>query len=248
MFIKKRNSYSFYNPGNSRRLKARKIVKYLLLFLIFYEIITSFFITTLTPETDGMIPSFEKKDFLIVLPVYYSHKVFKYIRIPGIREPERGDIVIYTPLSVKKLPWYLGIPESLYKMITLQKKSITDHTVFQNSIAVKRIVALPGDTVSVKNNIIYIRKSGSSHFQSEFELSNCEYNITFSKQPENWDTKQNPFSGIFDDIILGPDEYFLIGDNRDLTSDSRNTSPVKRNKIRGKIVFRYWPLKRIHVF
>ena len=200
MFIKKRNSHSFYKPGSSRRLKTSKFIKYLILFLIIYEIITSFFINTLKPETDSMDPSLSENDFLIVLPVYYSRKILKYIKIPGIREPERGDIVVFTPSHIKKLPWYLGIPESVYKIITFQKKSITDHTSFQNSAFVKRILAVPGDTVSVKNNIIYIKKEGSSHLQSEFELSNCEYNVTFSKNPENWEIKQNPFSGIFKDI------------------------------------------------
>ncbi len=248
MFSKKRNSYSFYNPGRSGRSRTGKIIKYLVIFVIIYEIFTSLLLTTVKSETDGMNPSLLKNDFLIVMPVFYRNSFLKYIPIPGIREPERGDIVLYSPDSAKKLPWYLALPDSIYKIVTLQKKSLTDHTSFQNDRFIKRIIAVPGDVVSVKNNIIYVKQKGSEHFESEFELSNSEYNVTFSDYPENWIVRQNPFSGNFTEKKLGKDEYFLIGDNRDLTSDSRNTQPVKRVSIKGKVIFRYWPLKRIHAF
>ncbi len=229
-------------------MKSRKIIKFLIIFIIIYEIITSLLIGTLKTETASMNPTLSDNDLLVILPVFYSRNIMKYIPVPGIREPERGDIVLYTPESAKQLPWYLSVPDSVYRFITFQKKSITDHTSYQNSLSVKRIIALPGDTVSVKNNIIYIRERGTDHFKSEFELSNCEYNVSFSDQIENWGVRENPFSGNFRDKTLKNNEYFLIGDNRDLTSDSRNTDPVKRNEIKGKIVFRYWPLKKIHAF
>ena len=248
MFIKKRNNYSLYKPGNSRRLKIRNFIKWLIVFLIIFELITTLFFSTLKIKSESMNPSITENDYLIILPVFYSNQIVKYIKFPGIREPERGDIVLFTPSSVKKLPWYLSIPDSVYNFITFQKKSITDHSTYQNSSFIKRIIALPGDTVSIKNNVIYIKKPGSDLYKSEFELSNCEYNVTFSKQLENWESRQNPFSGLFEEKKLNANEYFLLGDNRDLTSDSRNTEPVRRNQIKGKIIFRYWPLKRIHAF
>jgi len=120
MFIKKRNSYSLYRPGITRRLKTRNFIKYLILFLIIYEIITSLLLNTVKIETGGMNPSITENDQLIVLPVYYSNRIFNIIKIPGIRNPERGDIVLYTPSTVKKLPWYLKTPDSVYKFFTLQ--------------------------------------------------------------------------------------------------------------------------------
>ncbi len=248
MFTRRRKSYSFYKTKKFRSSKTKKFLKSLLYFFIIYKLVTALLVTSLQPENDGMNPTLTRNECLVVLPFYYSKKIFKYIKIPGIREPERGDIVYYTPSYVKKIPWYLNIPNSVYEIFTFQRKSITDHTLFQNPVRIKHIIALPGDTVSVKNNILYIKTKDDKNFKSEFKLSNCEYNITFSEKPENWETRKNPFSGIFNKKKLGKDEFFLIGDNRDITSDSRNTEAVKRNNIKGKIILRYWPLKKINVF
>jgi nickel-type superoxide dismutase maturation protease len=46
------------------------------------------------------------------------------------------------------------------------------------------------------------------------------------------------------DRILGPDEYWVTGDNRDRSTDSRSFGVVRRKAIRGRVVLRYWPLSR----
>ncbi len=248
MFAKKRNNYSLYKPGNSRRRSFRRFLRFLVTAVIAYELITAFLLTSVRITTDSMDPTLAKNDIVISLPVYYGKRIFNIVTVPGIRKPMRGDIVIYKPSTIKKLPWYLKLPDSVYRFVTFQRKSISDHTEYSDFSSVKRIIALPGDTVSVKNNVMYVKEAGSENQKSEFEIADIEYNINFSRQPDNWGSRQNPFSGNFDDITLRKDEYFLLGDNRDLTSDSRNISPAKVHDISGKLVFRYWPLKRIHVF
>jgi signal peptidase I len=44
--------------------------------------------------------------------------------------------------------------------------------------------------------------------------------------------------------LLGPDEYWVTGDNRDASTDSRSIGPVRRSQIHGVVLFRYWPLRR----
>jgi signal peptidase I len=46
-----------------------------------------------------------------------------------------------------------------------------------------------------------------------------------------------------DPVILGPGEYFVIGDNRPGSTDSRFFGPVDIDHVLGKIVLRYWPWK-----
>jgi len=44
--------------------------------------------------------------------------------------------------------------------------------------------------------------------------------------------------------ILGPDEYWVTGDNSDRSTDSRSFGPVRREAIRGRVILRYWPIQR----
>jgi type IV secretory pathway protease TraF len=44
--------------------------------------------------------------------------------------------------------------------------------------------------------------------------------------------------------VLGPDEYWVTGDNSDRSTDSRSFGPVRREAIRGRVILRYWPIRR----
>ena len=48
-----------------------------------------------------------------------------------------------------------------------------------------------------------------------------------------------------DNRTLGPDEYWVTGDNEDESTDSRNFGPAGRNAIRGRVILRYWPIDRV---
>jgi signal peptidase I len=46
------------------------------------------------------------------------------------------------------------------------------------------------------------------------------------------------------DKVLGPGEFWVVGDNSDRSTDSRSFGPVRRAAIRGRVILRYWPLSR----
>ncbi|MEW5817420.1 MAG: signal peptidase I, partial [Spirochaetota bacterium] len=62
--------------------------------------------------------------------------------------------------------------------------------------------------------------------------------------PKDWDSSL-PFSFNYSERLLGKDEYFIIGDSRAESNDSRYWGPVHFSQIIGKVVFRYWPLNKI---
>jgi len=93
---------------------------------------------------------------------------------------------------------------------------------------IKRIIGLPGETTSIKNGLISI------------------------KQPDSGETlvlgepyiPDNIFTGPDEIIELGADQYFVMGDNREASSDSRVWGPLPKGNITGRVFVRLWPLNR----
>lgn len=91
---------------------------------------------------------------------------------------------------------------------------------------VKRIYGLPGETVQITGNDIYINGE---------------------KIEDNYAKNAMDDSGIAEEpLTLADDEYFVLGDNREVSLDSRDpdVGPVKEKNIAGHVVLRIWPLSK----
>lgn len=89
---------------------------------------------------------------------------------------------------------------------------------------VKRVIGIGGDTIEIKNGVL-IR------------------NGKVVKEPY----LKEPMKGTFGPYVVPPNHYFMMGDNRNQSLDSRfwKNKYVSRDQILGKIVFRIWPLNMI---
>lgn len=90
-----------------------------------------------------------------------------------------------------------------------------------NEKIIKRVIGLPGETVAIKKGKIYINDKVIDDEYAYGETS--DYNK----------------------VTLADDEYFILGDNRLISKDSRYFGPIKDNEIKGKIVFRLFPFTKI---
>jgi signal peptidase I len=97
----------------------------------------------------------------------------------------------------------------------------------------KRVVGLPGDRLLFKDDALYVNGvvvAPGVPILGQYRLAEPRFS-----------------GGIYNDgetIQLGPDEYFVIGDNVDRSADSRHHGPVKRSDVVGIVDLRYWPLGR----
>jgi len=121
-----------------------------------------------------------------------------------VREPMRGEIVVFHAPPDANCPEGTGCD------------------------FIKRILAVPGDTVEVKDNAIWVNgdKLPEPYIPADFQT--MPGNVTKGKS-----------------VYLGPDEYFAVGDNRPYSSDSRAWGAITKADIIGRVFFRYWPVGAI---
>lgn len=127
---------------------------------------------------------------------------------------------------------YLVIDEISYRFNNPQRGDIV---VFKypkdtKQYFIKRVIGLPGEKIKIQDNSVYINGT----------------KLNESYLPPTTETVL-PLRG-YSDIELASDEYFLLGDNRGQSLDSRIFGPVKRNLVVGRTWIRGWPFSRVTVF
>ena len=106
-----------------------------------------------------------------------------------------------------------------------------------NTDLIKRVIALEGEQVEIKQNRVYIN---GSELEEEYLPTTVR-----SKLP-------SPEMSLFNDgkVLTVPEKsYFVMGDNREHSKDSRfkEIGFIPRSNIKGRVVFRYWPLADIGI-
>ncbi len=93
---------------------------------------------------------------------------------------------------------------------------------YNNDTLIKRIIGLPNEKVSYIDDKLYIND----------ELIEMPLDFEYTSDFE---------------LITGKDEYIVLGDNRNVSKDSRSIGPIKRDNIKGKVNFVLFPFKRFGV-
>ena len=145
-------------------------------------------------------------------------------------------IFLYQPVRVEgtsMLPMLedqdrLFINKIAYRVGEIQQGDVVvfqyphDHT----KSYIKRVIALPGDSLRIDHGRVYVngKRLPEPYVPNRFS-----------------DDRSQP------EMVLPPHEYFMMGDHRSISSDSRDFGPVERNLIYGKAVFVYWPMEQVGV-
>lgn len=120
---------------------------------------------------------------------------------------------------------------------------------------VKRVIGLPGDTITYKDDVLYVngKKTDEPYldkYQKAFEDDELQdiysYNTLFQQLAESSDAFTTAKDGSTEFTVKVPkNQYFLLGDDRIVSKDSREVGSFKKSAIVGEVKFRFWPLSKI---
>ena len=152
---------------------------------------------------------------------------FLFVQFVGQRTHVNGDSMNVTledgdNLIVDKLSYRFSDPKR-YDII------VFPYQYQEKTYYIKRIIGMPGETVQVIDGMVYI----------DGEMLDETYGMEMMQ-----------YAGVASEpITLGEEEYFVLGDNRNNSSDSRDPSVgnIQEDQIIGKAFLRIWPLNKIGV-
>ena len=182
----------------------------------------------------SMLPTLLIGDHLFVNKFIYGPRVpFTDWRLPGFRSPERGDVVVFEVAR--------GLEGGRSVIIPADQRPELPRDDF-----IKRLVGLPGDRITVKNGVLKVNgvpmeqiDLGVGHrdeagrrldVRTEY-LEDCAHAVL-----------DDPGLGGLQvvDFVVPEDRYFLMGDNRDYSNDSRQWGTVRLEEMKGPAFLLYW--------
>lgn len=219
--------------------KAFWIIFNIVFIVFFLNVIVDFFVFPVKQNSVSMTPDMDEGSMVLVTPLTASVK--------------RGDVVLLNPQLKTEHSSFARFGDSLVRLFTAQQLSIFKKSNFPGTREkFRRIVGVPGDTIYMRDYVMYIKPAGDKHFLTEFEFAQFRkkyrpYNVTFMSAPSTWDNEIG-VKGNFDEIILGEDEYFVLGDNRKACDDSRLWGPVTKEDMKAKALLCYFPFKKMRIY
>lgn len=153
----------------------------------------------------------------VAIALFLKNCVIANAKVPTgsmLNTIQEGDRIIASRLA------YLNDDPERYDII------IFKYPDDESQYFVKRVIGLPGETVNIVNGIVYVTKTDGTTIQLDDSfVTNCV-----------------PV-GNFGPYVVPEDSYFMLGDNRNNSEDSRywENKYVKKDKIIGKVLFRYYP-------
>ena len=179
----------------------------------------------------SMLPTLLIGDHLFVNKFLYGPRVpFTDWRLPGLREPKRGDVVVF---EVARTPNGGIVPADLGPDLP-------------SDDFIKRLVGLPGDRITVRDGRLSV--NGVPMEQVDFDLDHRdELGRRLDVRTEiledcGHEILDDPGLGGLQvvDFVVPEGRYFMMGDNRDYSNDSRQWGTVRLEEMKGPAFLLYW--------
>lgn len=194
--VRERTGHKVARPG--AKSTAREYAEAIGVALLLALAIRTFVVQAFKIPSGSMLPTLQIGDHLLVNKFLYGPRLeipFTQLslgRLPGLRAPERGDVIVFV---------YPKNPSQDF---------------------IKRVVALPGQTVEMRDRHLYVDGALVADPHATYRLGGV------------------PQSRHFGPITVPPGQVFVMGDNRDESADSRFWGGVPLENIKGLAFIIYW--------
>ncbi|MCQ2575486.1 MAG: signal peptidase I [Treponema sp.] len=223
-----------YSLRKQKQKQAVLIILHLTIVYILVNLCIDFLIFPVRQISNSMSPDLPENAAVFVTPLD--------------KNPERGDVVLVKPQIEKKLSIWQNVSKRFVAFWTAQQIQLYENKEIPGSKAsFRRVFGMPGDPIYMRDYVLYIKPASQRHFLTEFEVIEKTYNVTFIAAPSGWDSEL-AVKGSFEEMVLGPGQYFVLGDERKSSSDSRLWGPVSTDRIEGKALFCYFPFSSIKIY
>jgi signal peptidase I len=195
--------------------------------LVIFLFIRTFFVEAFRIPSGSMIPTLLIGDWLFVNKLAYGPTIpFTNTHLPGYTSPTHGDVVVF---------------ESPY-----QADNAPDFT----PILVKRLIGMPGDTLYMRQGQLYLngiaqRQGFAAASNYVGDNSSVAPNFDWQHSIELKNTRfgaapAQPTLGNWGPLLIPKEHYFMMGDNRYCSKDSRYWGVVPKANVRGRPLFVYY--------
>ena len=142
-----------------------------------------------------------------------------------------GDVIFTQKISTYFKSYKRG------DIVVLDGKNMEGYS--SKEYLIKRVIGLPGETVRIEDGSVYIKPADSDEF----------YLLQENYLPSGTQTtmREHGLKKGYNEVTLAENEYYVLGDNRPVSNDSRNLGPFTANRIKGVAVIRVFPLNEIKV-
>ena len=209
-------------PGPFAASSLWEGVKSLLLALALFLVLRSFVIQNFVITSGSMEETLLVGDFLMVNRLALGGRIpFTTVGVPGYSEPHRFDVIVFDPSHVEDLK------------------------------LVKRLIGMPGDTLSMTDRVLFINGTaveepwvrhqdvpdeGASVPYMDWQRDHLAPGVdraTYRPTRDNWGP-----------LVIPEDRYFMLGDQREASLDSRYWGLLERWRLEGRAVFIYFSYNR----
>jgi signal peptidase I len=190
--------------SETRKSRVREFIESIVFALMMAIVVMTFVVQSFEIPSGSMIPTLLLGDRILVNKFIFGTRLpFTDIKLLALREPVRGEIVVFLPPPHFESPIGRGV-----------------HLI-------KRVVGLPGDTIRIVDKHLFINGA-------EFDVPNAHWDDP--AVIDGWSSTRDNFGP----IIVPEGSYFMMGDNRDNSYDSRFWGFVSEEELTGKPIMIYW--------